>query len=180
MTQAEQDVPTKVRLTMAEGDITRVADVDAIVNAANSALQRGGGVDGAIHRAAGPGLQRELDGLGGCPTGECRLSGGHELPLKAIIHCVGPVWQGGNAAEDDLLADCYRNAIRVAAAHGLRRIAFPGISTGVYGFPKERAARVAVATVRTEAAAQGLAEVRFVCFDRENADIYRRLLSLSP
>lgn len=164
------------RITVTQGDITR-ADVDAIVNAANSLLKRGGGVDGAIHRAAGPGLQRELDTLGGCPTGECRLSGAHDLPHKAILHCVGPVWRGGGDGEDQALAACYRNALALAGRHGLRSVAFPAISTGIFGFPRDRAAAIAVTTVRAEAPRYPeLIEVRFVCFDHEMTEQYRALL----
>ena len=164
-------------ITVAEGDIT-VAEVDAIVNAANSALQRGGGVDGAIHRAAGPGLQRELAALGGCPTGECKISGAHRLPQRAILHCVGPVWRGGGAGEDQALAACYRNAVALAESHGLRSLAFPAISAGVYGFPRERAAAIAVAAVTAALARHpSITEIRFVCFDHETAEQYRALLS---
>lgn len=164
------------RIVVIEGDITLEA-VDAVVNAANSALRRGGGVDGAIHRAAGPELQRELATLGGCPTGECRLSGGHRLAAPHIIHCVGPVWQGGRDDEDALLASCYRQALALACRHGLSSLAFPAISTGIYGFPRDRAAAIAVATVREELARDAtVTEVRFVCFDRETAETYRQVL----
>lgn len=168
--------PRRGRVSVVEGDITR-EPVDAIVNAANSRLKRGGGVDGAIHRAAGPGLQVELDAIGGCPTGDCRASSGHGLPHRAVIHCVGPVWQGGSGNEDALLAGCYATALRLARERGLASLAFPAISTGIYGFPPERAARIAVATVL-----EGLGdgdppqEVRFVCFDAATAAIYRSLL----
>jgi O-acetyl-ADP-ribose deacetylase (regulator of RNase III) len=164
-----------------EGDITRET-VDAVVNAANAALKRGGGVDGAIHRAAGPALQAALDRLGGCPTGDCRITPGFRLPARFIIHCVGPVWRGGGNDEEALLAACYRKALTVAAAHGCRSIAFPAISTGIYGFPRERAAEIAVATVRTELAQAAMSgvrsvdAVRFVCFDAETAALYRTLL----
>ncbi len=164
-------------MSVLEGDITRVA-VDAIVNAANSALKRGGGVDGAIHRAAGPELQDELDRIGGCPTGECRLSRGHRLPASWIIHAVGPVWHGGTADEDSLLESCYRTAFALARRHGLASLAFPAISTGIYGFPKDRAARIAVAAVLDELSTGGtVREVRFVCFDAEMAGLYRRELA---
>lgn len=163
------------RIQVAQGDITRET-VDAIVNAANRALRAGGGVDGAIHRAAGPALQRELDRIGGCPTGEARLSAGHNLPARHIIHCVGPVWQGGDLDEDRLLESCYRAAFALARAHAIRSLAFPAISTGIYGFPKDRAARIAVSGVMEELAADDAIElVRFVCFDGETAAIYRAL-----
>jgi len=159
------------------GDITR-QDVDAIVNAANSDLVRGGGVDHAIHEAAGPGLQRELDArYSGCPTGDARLTSAYQLSAKAVIHCVGPIWHGGGREEDRLLASCYRQALALARQHDLRRIAFPAISTGVYGFPRDRAAAIAVATVRQELAASPFAtEIRFVCFDDETAETYRKAL----
>ncbi|MGQ9368154.1 macro domain-containing protein [Azospirillum sp. ST 5-10] len=163
-------------MVVVEGDITQ-ARVDAIVNAANSALKRGGGVDGAVHRAAGPALQAELDGIGGCPTGECRATRGHALPAPWILHCVGPVWRGGGQGEDALLESCYRSAFAEARRLGLRSLAFPAISTGIYGFPKERAALIAVGAVRRELAAGGsVDEVRFVCFDRGTADLYRALV----
>ena len=173
---------TGAKLSVVEGDITG-QDVDAIVNAANGALKRGGGVDGAIHRAAGPELQPALDVFGGCPTGECRITPGFRLRARHIIHCVGPVWRGGGAGEEDLLAACYRNALALAARHGCRSVAFPAISTGIYAFPAERAAEIAVATVSKELAQAGAAgvpspgEVRFVCFDAGTAALYRTLLS---
>lgn len=165
------------RVKIVEGDITHQA-VDAIVNAANTALKAGGGVDGAIHRAAGPALQAELDGIGGCPTGECRLSGGHRLPAPFLIHCVGPVWQGGGRDEERLLADCYRSALALARDKGLRSLAFPAISTGVYGFPKRRAAEIAIATVLAELERDdSIDEVRFVAFDPETAALYRHFIA---
>ncbi len=164
------------RIRVVEGDITRQT-VDAIVNAANAALKAGGGVDGAIHRAAGPDLQRELDGIGGCPTGDCRLSQGYHLPAPYIIHCVGPVWHGGGSDEERLLESCYRSALGLARRHGIRTLAFPAISTGIYGFPKQRAAEIAVAAVRGEVSKDdAIEEVRFVVFDAETAGIYRALV----
>ncbi|WP_448203718.1 O-acetyl-ADP-ribose deacetylase [Azospirillum sp. sgz302134] len=164
------------RIRVVEGDITRQS-VDAIVNAANAALKAGGGVDGAIHRAAGPDLQRELDGIGGCPTGDCRLSRGYNLPAPHIIHCVGPVWHGGGSDEERLLESCYRSALALARRHGIRTLAFPAISTGIYGFPKQRAAEIAVEAVRDELLKDdAIEEVRFVVFDAETARIYRALV----
>ncbi|WP_431856754.1 O-acetyl-ADP-ribose deacetylase [Azospirillum sp.] len=164
-------------MSVVEGDITRVA-VDAVVNAANSALKRGGGVDGAIHAAAGPELQAELDRIGGCPTGACRITRGYRLPAPWIIHAVGPVWRGGTADEDSLLESCYRTAFALARRHGLASLAFPAISTGIYGFPKDRATRIAVAAVLDELSRDGtVTDVRFVCFDAETAGLYRAELA---
>jgi O-acetyl-ADP-ribose deacetylase (regulator of RNase III) len=152
------------RLEIVEDDITRLK-VDAIVNAANETLLGGGGVDGAIHRAAGPELLAECRGLGGCPTGQAKMTRGYRLPARHVIHTVGPVWHGGGQDEDALLANCYRNALRLAAAHGLKTVAFPAISTGVYRFPAERAARIAVRTAAEELArAPGIEKVVFCCF----------------
>ncbi|MGN6571105.1 MAG: O-acetyl-ADP-ribose deacetylase [Pseudolabrys sp.] len=155
-------------------DITTL-DVDAIVNAANRKLLGGGGVDGAIHRAAGPGLRQECVKLGGCDTGSAKITGGHNLKARHIIHAVGPVWNGGGADEDALLAGCYRTALDLAAQVQLSSIAFPAISTGVYGFPADRAARIAVGTVRTElsAAPRGLTQVTFCCFSDASAAYHR-------
>jgi O-acetyl-ADP-ribose deacetylase (regulator of RNase III) len=152
------------RLSIVEADITTLA-VDAIVNAANESLLGGGGVDGAIHRAAGPGLLAECRMLGGCATGDAKITGGYRLAAKHVIHAIGPVWRGGGAGEDDLLAGCYRRALELASEHGLRSVAFPAISTGVYRFPADRAARIAVATVRAELARRpDIGEVIFCCF----------------
>ena len=162
------------RIEIAEGDITRL-DVDAIVNAANESLLGGGGVDGAIHRAAGPGLLEECRHLGGCPTGQARITAGYALPARHVIHTVGPVWRGGAHGEDALLDGCYRESIRLAAGHGVRTIAFPAISTGVYGYPVPRAARIAVRAV-----AAGLEEhpslhrVVLCCFGAESLEAHER------
>jgi O-acetyl-ADP-ribose deacetylase (regulator of RNase III) len=166
-------------IEVVEGDITGL-DVDAIVNAANSSLLGGGGVDGAIHRRAGPGLLEECRGLGGCATGDAKITGGHQLRARHVIHAVGPVWSGGGSGEAELLAGCYRRALELAGEHAVSSIAFPAISTGIYGYPKAAAARIALTTVReTLAKAPSVQRVVFCCFDRETADIYRTLLSQS-
>src|SRR5580700_11263198 len=161
--------PTRVALL--EGDITKVR-VDAIVNAANTSLLGGGGVDGAIHRAAGPELLVECRALGGCATGAAKITRGHRLPAKHVIHAVGPVWNGGGEGEEELLASCYRTALDLAVAHRLTSIAFPAISTGIYRFPADHAARVAVGTVAAELASspRGIARVVFCCFAPAAAD----------
>ena len=160
------------RMRIVQGDITRLA-VDAIVNAANTSLLGGGGVDGAIHSAAGPGLLEECRALGGCPTGEARITRGHGLPAKWVIHTVGPVWRGGGRGERELLTDCYRNSLALAAGHAIETIAFPAISTGAYGFPIEEACRIALGEVeRSLAALPAIREVSFVCFDGATLDSY--------
>ncbi|CAG9171548.1 O-acetyl-ADP-ribose deacetylase [Cupriavidus respiraculi] len=168
-------------LQVVHGDITRM-EVDAIVNAANSGLMGGGGVDGAIHGAGGPAIMeacREIrESQGGCPTGQAVITTGGRLPAPYVIHAVGPVWHGGGQDEDALLASAYRNSVALAASKGLRTLAFPNISTGIYGFPRERAADIAIAAVREAlAAAPGIEQVTFVCFDEENYRLYRERLA---
>ncbi len=153
------------RIEVVRGDITH-QKVDAIVNAANNSLLGGGGVDGAIHRAAGPALIEECRALGGCPTGAAKMTQGYKLPAKYVIHTVGPVWRGGSCDEDRLLAECYRNSLKLARDSGLPSIAFPSISTGVYAFPVERASKIALHEIREFLAQNALPEkVVIVCFD---------------
>jgi O-acetyl-ADP-ribose deacetylase (regulator of RNase III) len=164
------------RILLQTGDITRL-EIDAIVNAANSSLLGGGGVDGAIHRAAGPDLLAECRTLGGCPPGEARLTRGYRLPAGHVIHTVGPVWRGGGAGERDVLARCYSAALAIARERQFRDIAFPAIATGVYGFPRLEAARIAVATARLHLAEhEAPGRIIFVCFDEATLGAYRAAL----
>ena len=171
MTRVPSSRPNAVR-----GDITTFA-VDAIVNAANEALLPGGGVSGSIHRAAGPGLLEECRRIGGCRTGEACLTRGHNLPARYVIHTVGPVWHGGHAGEDRLLASCYRSVMAVARAHRLKSLAFPAIGTGIYRVPLERATEIAVRKLADELARTPGARVTFVCFDEETLAAYQTELA---
>lgn len=168
---------TDSRIRALQADITTLA-VDAIVNAANSSLLGGGGVDGAIHRAAGPDLVHECRLLGGCKTGQAKLTKGYRLPAGHVIHTVGPVWRGGDNGEPELLANCYRNALAISAERGFRTVAFPAISTGIYGYPFEPAAEIAIREVRAGLAANGAFDcITFALFGADMLAIYRRLLA---
>ncbi|MBS0549687.1 MAG: O-acetyl-ADP-ribose deacetylase [Proteobacteria bacterium] len=163
-------------LDVVEGDITRL-DVDAIVNAANESLLGGGGVDGAIHRAAGPDLLAECRTLHGCKTGDAKITRGYRLTARHVIHTVGPVWHGGKQGEPALLASCYRRCLTVAQSHHLESIAFPAISTGIYGYPKQPAAEIAVREVKAHAG--NIERVIFCCFDKATAELYRAVIARS-
>ena len=167
----------KERISIVEGDITKL-NVDAIVNAANNSLLGGGGVDGAIHRAAGPKLLDECITLNGCETGDAKITGGYNLPARHVIHTVGPIWRGGNNGEPEKLASCYRKSMEVAVANGVQTIAFPAISTGVYGYPLEEAAQIAVSqVVECLNEMPSIKNVTFVLFGAKNYDIYKAILS---
>jgi O-acetyl-ADP-ribose deacetylase (regulator of RNase III) len=164
------------KIEIHKGDITKLK-ADAIVNAANTTLLGGGGVDGAIHRAAGPMLLEECKTLGGCPTGEAKITKGYNLPAKYVIHTVGPVWRGGNNNEDNLLTNCYRNSLLLAVENNIKTIAFPAISTGVYGFPIEKASEIAVSVViEFLKGSNKIEKVIFVCFDEKTYMTYKNLL----
>ena len=166
-----------LKIELVKGDITRL-DVDAIVNAANQSLLGGGGVDGAIHRTAGPDLLAECRSLNGCETGQAKITKGYLLKARFVIHAVGPVWNGGNNNEDQLLASCYHQSLKLIRQYEIKSIAFPNISTGIYGFPKERAAKIAIQTVMDFINDnQDLEQILFCCFDQENYLIYKNLLN---
>lgn len=168
----------KDRVDVIEADITKL-DVDAIVNAANNSLLGGGGVDGAIHRAAGRGLLEECRKLGGCATGEAKVTGGYNLPCRFVVHTVGPVWRGGGEGEPELLESCYKKSVKAAVDAGARTIAFPSISAGVYGYPIEKAAAIACSAVKSMLEAYApdvLQRVYFVCFSKRDYDVYMGLL----
>ncbi len=167
------------RLTIIQGDITKQA-ADAIVNAANTSLLGGGGVDGAIHRAAGPQLLKECRTLGGCATGDAKITKGYNLPATYVIHAVGPIWHGGRENEDELLANCYKNSFKLARQNKMKTIAFPSISTGVYGFPVERASRIALGEIASELKTNLSLGVLVVCFDEHTFKTYLNAASVQP
>lgn len=165
-----------IKLEIVKGDITKLK-VDAIVNAANSSLLGGGGVDGAIHRAAGPKLLEECRKLNGCKTGEAKITNGYNLPAKFVIHTVGPVWNGGEYNEDNLLESCYKNSLKLAVENKIQTIAFPAISTGIYGFPLERATQIAIKIVKEFISTKpGITKVIFICFDTKTESVYKKYL----
>jgi O-acetyl-ADP-ribose deacetylase (regulator of RNase III) len=173
------DEPAKARLTALQANIVTL-DVDAVVNAANESLLGGGGVDGAIHRAAGPELLAECRTLGGCPTGEARITRGYRLPARHVIHTVGPVWSGGRRGEAELLASCYRSSLALAATHGIRTIAFPAISCGIYRYPPEEAVRIAVGVCSAGVTQfAGFERIVFACFDAYMLGLYQDALASS-
>lgn len=165
-----------IKLEIVKGDITKLK-MDAIVNAANSSLLGGGGVDGAIHRAAGPTLLEECRKLNGCETGEAKITNGYNLPAKFVIHTVGPVWNGGEYNEDNLLESCYKNSLKLAVENKIKTIAFPAISTGIYGFPLEQATQIAIKVVKEFISTKpGITKVIFVCFDTKTESVYKKYL----
>jgi len=169
--------PLKSRIEVLQGDITKLK-VDAIINAANASLLGGGGVDGAIHRAAGQELLQYCRTLKGCPTGEAKITPGFNLPSKFVIHTVGPVWRGGNYNEEVLLSNCYNNSLRIAVENKLKAIAFPAISTGIYGYPVEEASKVAInAVLEFIASNNSIEKVIFMCYDERTYSVYKRLIS---
>jgi O-acetyl-ADP-ribose deacetylase len=176
-TMADKTTSPRTRMRVATADITTL-DVDAIVNAANSELRRGGGVCGAIHRAAGPELEKECLTLGGCATGDAKITKGYNLPARHVIHAVGPVWHGGERNEEEDLASCYRRSLEVARDNGCTSVAFPSISTGIFGFPPDRAALIAVTTVaKTLEDAPDIRDVIFCCFSQEQATLHENALA---
>ncbi len=180
MSKVMKSEQVRNRVEIVEGDITKQR-VDAVVNAANTTLLGGGGVDGAIHRAAGPELLEECRALGGCPTGEARITKGYKLTAKWVIHTVGPVWRDGRNSEEELLTGCYRNSLALAGQKGVRTIAFPSISTGAYGFPMEKAARIAITEIRKFLERNSSMEkVVLVCFGKSAFDVHRNAVAEFP